>query len=186
MMRKRVGSALALAPFRLLYQTPLLCWVNLISKLFLVRNYIKLFSILLQWPCLRMDQFQLEKSTDATDLTSVRACYPRMRSSSRTMLAVTNSTLWINFQFISAQLWKAGSSPRNQPLNSFCLLNLEILWQLSETELSWHKDELWENVSAVFHDPVTQAIIRNAIVHFPDILKNVFEIGGNNWTCIWL
>jgi len=42
------------------------------------------------------------------------------------------------------------------------------------------KVELWENVSAVFHDPATRAIIRNAIVNFPDILKNVFESGGNN------
>jgi len=42
------------------------------------------------------------------------------------------------------------------------------------------KDELWEYVSAVFHDPSTQAMIRNAIAHFPDILKNVFENGGNN------
>jgi len=42
------------------------------------------------------------------------------------------------------------------------------------------KNELWEHVSAVFHDPSTRAMIRNVIAHFPDILKNVFESGGNN------
>ena len=42
------------------------------------------------------------------------------------------------------------------------------------------RNELWEHVSALFHDPSTRAMIRNAIAHFPDILKNVFETGGNN------